>query len=346
MKKRHLIAILLVSLMTLVLAFSALADDNEQAANTLEAKKAALENSAKQHLIKMDATIAVADKQTLNTTELVIIRGNFNELIDKISIAKDEEELKAIKDQLVDLSKEFRKQAKGAAVDVYKSEVKKEIDKQSEKNKNETLEYKERAAEARRTAILRLFDNHVDKAQQAIDRLKLRNVNTADVEAKLADFKNLKPELVSALTSNNKDQIRETMRKVQLNWNQLKKALREATKGKQISEALDRAEKISERLQRNIDKMKEKGVSTSALETKLGTLNTKVSDARNAIQLANYDAAEVILKQIKQAYIDLRQSHQDIVSKFGTKERKVTEEEIKGSMEKKKDKAMERGEDK
>jgi len=292
MQKRCFIAMLLFSLFTVLLTLSVLADDEEeQTANILEAKKTSLENSARDHLLKMDATITVADTQVLNTIE---------------------------------------------------------------KNKNQSKEYKDRAADARRNAILRHFDNHVDKAQNAIDRLKLKDINTVDVEAKLAEYKNLKPELVSALASENKDQIREASRKVQLNWNQLKKALREATKGKQISEALDRAEKLADRVQRNIDKMKEKGVSASALETKLGTLRTKIDDARNAIQLANYDAAEVILKQIKQAYIDLKQSHQDIVSKFGTKEKKITRDDIKDSMEKKdekmvkkdmdKEKAMEKGE--
>ncbi len=355
MQKRCFIAMLLFSLFTVLLTLSALADDKEeQTANILEAKKTSLENSARDHLSKMDATITVADTQVLNTTELVIIRGNFNELIEKISVAKDEEELKSIREQLINLAKDFRKQAKSSAVDVYKTEVRKETDSRIDKNKNQSKEYKDRAADARRNAILRHFDNHVDKAQNAIDRLKLKDINTVDVEAKLAEYKNLKPELVSALASENKDQIREASRKVQLNWNQLKKSLREATKGKQISEALGRAEKLADRVQRNIDKMKEKGVSTSALETKLGTLRTKIDDARNAIQLANYDAAEVILKQIKQAYIDLKQSHQDIVSKFGTKEKKITRDDIKDSMEKKdekmvkkdmeKEKAMEKGE--
>ncbi len=338
--KVMLYSIFILSLFSMALL--ALADD-DNVANVLEAKKTALENSARDHLLKMDATISVADKQTLNTTELVITRGNFNEVIDKIDAAKSEEELKSIREQLVNLAKDLKKQAKSAAVDVYKSEVKKETEKKIEENKNATNKYKEEALEARRTAILRLFDNHVDKAQEAIDRLKLRNVNTAEVEGKLSEFKNLKPEIVSALASNNKDQVRETMRKVQLNWNQLRKAFREATKGKQIGEALDRADKIVERVQRNIDRMKEKDISTTALETKLSTIKTKISDARNALQLANYDAAEVIQKQIKNAYIDIKQSQQDVVDKFGTKEKKFTNDDIKGSMEKK-DKSVGKGE--
>ena len=334
MQKKHLKVMFYLLTVCIILALAALVfADDDNAANTLEAQKAALQLAAHNHFIKLDATIAVADNQTLNDTELVILKGNFNEVMGKIDSAKDKDELKQLQLQLVDIAHQFKLQAKSAAVDVYKNEVKKEIDKKAEKSKNETGEYKQRAAEARRTALLRLFDNHVEQAQQAIDRLKLRNVNTAAVEAKLGTFKSLKPDIVASLASNDKDQIREVMRKIQLNWNDLKAALREATRGKQITEALERADKMVERVQRNIDRLKEKGIATDVLQTKLDTLKTKISDARNALQLANYDAAEVILKQIKTAYIDLKQSHQDMLGKLGGNmaEKKFSDEDLKKS---------------
>ncbi|MBI2546497.1 hypothetical protein HYV81_04925 [Candidatus Woesearchaeota archaeon] len=340
MLRKHIATIFTcILLLFSILALAHEEDDD----NVLEAKKTALELAAQKHLIKLEATLSVAEKQNLNTVDLLITKENFKEAIDGINAANTKEELKAAQDQLVDIAQDFRKQAKASAVDVYKSEVSAEMGLQLEKSRNATQQYVDKAAEARRTAILRLFDHHVEDAQEAVDKLKLKDVNTADVEARLAQFKALKPELVASLASGDKSQVSETMRKVQLNWQQLKKSFREATRGKQMTEALERADKLAERVQRNIDKLREKGVPTTVLETKLATFKTKVTDARNALQLANYDAAEVILKQIKSAYVDLKQSHQDIVGKATGKaavEKKFTEEDIKKGMEKKPDKAM------
>ena len=159
--------------------------------------------------------------------------------------------------------------------------------------------------------MLRIFDAHVDNVQDAIAHLKTRNVNTDEAEAKLKAFVALKPELVAALNSGDKDQIRQSVQNMQQKWLDVKQAIMTARRLEMMGRALGRADNVLAALDRNIARLKERGIDTSGLEDRRDAIAAKINETRMAIKESSGLQADVLYKQLNSSYSDTMRRHEE-----------------------------------
>ena len=279
------------------------------AVTILDAKKAALSLAASNHLIQMDSAIEVAKEKNLNYSELTPIRDEFEKQKDTIGNVQDRASLFATEDLLQNLAKQFLLKAKEIGVRAYGSRLKDKISQLKETRANESEYYSERAIEARKIAILRSFDHHVDIVNNAINKSESRNVSVIEVKAALDEFVSLKPELVSAINSMNKDQILATNKRVKEAWKKIRDVFIDVHLGDKIQRSIDRGNSITSVAESNIRKLKSARIQTGAIESRLAEFRKYLEDAQEAVNSGDYVAAQDALRSARNSLNELKTTH-------------------------------------
>jgi len=272
------------------------------AVTILDAKKAALSLAA-------SSAIEVAKEKNLNYSELTPIRDEFEKQKDTIGNVQDRASLFATEDLLQNLAKQFLLKAKEIGVRAYGSRLKDKISQLKETRANESEYYSERAIEARKIAILRSFDHHVDIVNNAINKSESRNVSVIEVKAALDEFVSLKPELVSAINSMNKDQILATNKRVKEAWKKIRDVFIDVHLGDKIQRSIDRGNSITSVAESNIRKLKSARIQTGAIESRLAEFRKYLEDAQEAVNSGDYVAAQDALRSARNSLNELKTTH-------------------------------------
>ena len=283
------------------------------AAAILDAKKAALSLAATNHLIQMDSAIEVAKEKSLNYSELTPIRDEFKKQMDTIGNAQDRASLFATEDLLQNLAKQFLIKAKEIGLKAYGSRLKDKISQLKENRANESEYYSEQAIEARKIAILRAFDHHVDIVNNAINKSESRNVSVTEVKAALDEFIALKPELVSAINSMNKANIAAVNKKVKEAWKNIRDKFISANLGDKIQRSMDRGNSIANIADSDIRKLKTQRVQTGAIESRLAEFKKRLQETQEAASSGDYVSAQDALRAAKIALSELKTTNDQAI---------------------------------
>ena len=325
---------LISALLFTILAFSIIAleegGSEKISANLLAAKKDILLTAMTKFIAKMDAAINVAKEKSLDVSKLESVKQEFVDQKELLMNASATDAIMSVKSEAISLAKEFRDTAKEIGLKAYEEEVNETQKAELEKVKNQTDFYTEQAANARMIGLLKFYDQHIEWVERVINLSKSKNVSTTLIEQKLSEFKALKPELVDALNSRNKDTIQAVMKKLKDKWKEIHQAINDTYNEHRIRATLKRAKTLIEKLDRNIQKLKSAGISTSSLEQQNKEFNDKLDEIQKALDSGDLPQAEELVKELENKFKDLVNTY-DLARKGEVKEKVVVEKTNKSS---------------
>ena len=310
--KLHLISALLFT----ILAFSIIAleegGSEKISANLLAAKKDILLTAMTKFIAKMDAAINVAKEKSLDVSKLESVKQEFVDQKELLMNASATDAIMSVKSEAISLAKEFRDTAKEIGLKAYEEEVNETQKAELEKVKNQTDFYTEQAANARMMGLLKFYDQHIEWVERVINLSKSKNVSTTLIEQKLSEFKALKPELVDALNSRNKDNIQSVMKKLKDKWKEIHQAINDTYTEHRIRAILKRAKTAVNRLDINIQKLKSAGISTSALEQQNTNFREKIDEIQKALDEGNSTKAGELVAELEDQFKDLVKTYSQV----------------------------------
>lgn len=325
-------AFLISAILLIILTFSIIAledgDTEKISANLLVAKRDILLTAMTKFIAKMDAAISVAKEKSLDVSKLQSVKQEFVDQKALLMNASTADSVLSIKSEAISLSKEFRDTAKEIGLKAYEEEVNETQKSELEKVRNQTDFYTEDAANARMIGLLKFYDQHIEWVERVINLSKSKNVSTILIEQKLAEFKALKPELVDALNSKNKDTIQAVMKKLKDKWKEIHLAINDTYKEHSIIAMLKRAKTIANRLDVNIQKLKSAGISTSVLEQQNGEFKDKIDEIQKALDEGNSTKAEELVAEIENQFKDLVKTYSQV--RTGEVKVKINQTKSKG----------------
>ncbi|MEK6968447.1 MAG: hypothetical protein AABX51_07515, partial [Nanoarchaeota archaeon] len=207
------------------------------------------------------------------------------------------------------LAKEFLVKAKEIGLRAYGEALKGKTKQLEENRANESEYYSEQAVESRKIAMLRFFDNHVDIVNDAINKSLEKNVSMEEVKTALAEFVSLKPKLVSAINTRNKEEINSVNKQIKDAWKKIRDAFLNAHLGNKIQRSIDRGNSIAKEAESNIRKIKSSGIQAGAIEKRLSEYKNFLSNAQTSADSGDYVAAQDAIRSARTTLNELKSTH-------------------------------------
>jgi hypothetical protein len=305
--------ILISGCMLLLLALCIIAfaeDDTEKIAeNLLLAKKDSLMSAMIKFDAKMAAAVSVAEQKSLDVSKLETIQAEFAAQEATLKNATSDDIVTSIRSEAITLAQEFRDAAKEIGLKAYEDDVNDTEKTDLDNVKNQTDFYTQQAADARMIGLLNFYDQHIAQVEKIINSSKSLNVSTTLIEQKLQEFKALKPELVAALNSGNKDAIQVAMKDLKDKWNEIRQAIADTYNQNKLEQTLNKAQTIMNRLDVNLQKLKAAGISTAALEQQIKDFNNQVTSIQGALDAQNLTGAQDMASGLQDKFKSLMNTY-------------------------------------
>jgi hypothetical protein len=296
-----------------LLALSTLAiveDDSEKIAeNLLLAKKDNLMAAMIEFDAKMTAAISVAEQKSLDVSKLEIIQAEFAAQEEILKNATLDGTVTSVRSEAIRLAQEFRDAAKEIGLKAYEDDVNDTEKTEIEKVKNQTDLYTQQAADARLIGLLNFYDQHIAQVEKIINSSKSVNVSTTLIEQKLQEFKGLKPQLVAALNSRDKDAIQEAMKNLKDKWKEIGQAIVDTYNQNKLEKTLNKAQAVMNRLDVNLQKLKTAGIGTAVLEQQIKAFNNQITSIQGALNAQNLTGAQELASGLQDKFKNLTSTY-------------------------------------
>ncbi len=236
-------------------------------------------------LAGMNATINMGYKYNANVSTLVNLKDKFIEYISQLKNVNSSNEHRKIAREMERLILQFRKEAHNIPeLEQHAEDVRAAV---ANTMKQEKEKYNEKMREEYNKAKiigLAVFDLHVCKAQEKIDRMAELGVNITNAQEKLNEISAMRDELEAAYDSGNRTEVAKIKVEIAHKWREFYQSFMRAN----AEMVRKRFEIAKEKMVKAIQRMKSMKRDTSQIENQLNELDRRANKIKNPEEIKQF----------------------------------------------------------
>ncbi len=168
---------------------------------------------------------------------------------------------------------------------------------------------------------LTVLENRIKSAENRINAVEKNfDVNTTELENKLQEIKDMKPEIEQAYETQNKTEIQEVTNELRTLWEEFRELYRETHREKIMQKTMGRLEDTLNKTEQLMDTAEEKGISTAEAKASQEGIENGLQKAKQAMQNQNFGTAQEKIQEMKQQFSQYRNQIQELAGQVKAQE--------------------------